>query len=75
MTEKAYRQKRAREWRERAIKNINTIIKSKSVDEDSVVVRDTIANLMHWCDEKDIDFEYELVVARDFFEAEKEGIE
>ena len=68
-----HRQRLITEWRERAIKNIESII--FAVDAEDVVVRDTVTNLLHWCNAKEVDFENELRIARDNFEAEVAGME
>ena len=61
------------EWRARAISNVETLIRSGTVDDEEVVVRDTVTNLMHWCKDKGIDFTNELRVANINFDAELEG--
>jgi len=61
------------EWHARAMDNVQMIIKCGAVDEVEAVVRDTICNLMHWCDELGIDFGNELRIAGAAFEAEKAG--
>jgi hypothetical protein len=73
--EEKYRKGKIKEWRERAIDNVQQIIDTGAVDEEEVVVRDTICNLMHWCDELKIDFTEELRSAGMHFDAEIEGIE
>jgi len=70
-----YREERKEEWRNRALECVKTIIENKAVDDDEVVVRDTLCNLMHWCDEHDVDFDQELVTAHMNFEAECEDTE
>jgi len=72
-SEAEYRAKLIKEWRQRALTHVRPLL--DHVDEDEVVVRDTIANLMHWCDERSIDFEDELRIARANFEAEIAGLE
>ena len=62
----------AAEAREESISKIQKIIDLKLVDEGDCVVRDTLANLMHWCDLYDINFESELRVGRDFHDMEKD---
>jgi len=62
----------AKRSRDNAICTVQKIIDTKLVDEAEVVVRDTIANLMHWCDANGIDFEYELAAAHGFHACEKE---
>ena len=62
-----------REWRARALQNVEAIIEAGAVDDEEVVVRDTIANLMHWCAERNIDFQYEYEVGQRNFQAEIEG--
>ena len=62
----------AKRSRDNAIRTVQAIADLKLIDEEDCVVRDTIANLMHWCDAKGIDFEYELEAARRFHESEKE---
>lgn len=71
-TDEEYREAQVKEYHERAVKCVEQIL--HAVDEDEVVVRDTIANLMHWCDAKNLDFDNELRIARDNYYAEKEGI-
>jgi len=62
----------ASESRANSIRTVQTIIECRLVDEGECVVRDTIANLMHWCDARGMDFEHELAMARDFHHMEKE---
>ena len=71
----AYRKGKIKEWRERAIANVQAIIDSDAVDDEDVVVRDTLCNLMHWCREYDADWVNELRIAKMNFDAELEGIE
>ena len=73
--EEEYRKEKAKEWRDRALRGVQAIIDAEAVDEEEVVVRDTICNLMHWCDEKGIDFQGELGCAGRHFEVELTGIE
>lgn len=73
--EKQYRNLKKTEWRNRALANVEKIIDCGAVDEKEVVVRDTLCNLIHWCDEHGIAFLHELHVAEGNFASEKLGIE
>jgi hypothetical protein len=45
----------------------------ESNEDDETILRDLLANLMHWCDCRDIDFDEELATARTNYLAEIEG--
>lgn len=42
---------------------------------DSLVMRDFVADLLHWCNANRVDFDYELAYARGHAEAESRGID
>lgn len=61
------------QWRLKALKKVEGL--AFLADEEEVVGRDTLADLMHWGEERGIDFEEELRIARNHFAEEKEGLE
>jgi len=77
MIEDKTRQDNIKKWREAALKDISRLVDHREIGANSeakiVVVRDTLTNLMHWCDEHKINFEGQLAVAKHHFEKELEG--
>ena len=71
--DEAYAKDKIAEYSARAIEGIDKIIKAGAVDDEEVVVRDTLANLMWWCEKKGVDFAHELDIAQGNFEAEVIG--
>jgi len=72
-TEKEQLCLRATEFRTLSLAKVQSAIEHGLVDEEDSVVRDTLANLMHWCEDKGIDFSNEMRIAQEFFDAEVEG--
>lgn len=51
------------------LSQIDTIV--SLYDEEETAIRDCLADMMHWCVRKGIDFSEELAIAEGHYEAEK----
>lgn len=61
-------------WANTAVNAFADITRMRTAGEDDrTILHDLLANLMHWCDRRDVDFDDVLADARDSYAEETEG--
>ena len=73
-TEEEHREELKKEYRRNAGRRMALVLETGAYDEAFPVV-DALADWMHLCDEHGIDFDDQLRLARQHFDAEKEGMD